>query len=326
MRISKIYDDFQEVNEIFVFYKFDLNNTLFHLVRNDHSSFTLPALKRLNESVRNLYKLEGALELKKFQTEITRKYVQGFIKSIKEFLEAYDNLGSVLEDISFNEEAPNRKRERIERLKIASEELYGGYIKIVSAKELLGEASLETWEPIPEGIDKSKVEVIIISSDTKGGTLGDIARDIACLDGFLNMASQLMDTGGMDGYFLRKIETGSLQIVISLIAEHVKSIVSFLLHCEGIVRKVQKQGLENRKMLLEEFDMELDIAKKIFEIDPDNKAAVEIVQKCGAYVLEYMQRNPAGSINGKKYDTRKKNPGIEQKDEGNPRIEQKNET
>lgn len=59
----------------------------------------------------------------------------------------------------------------------------------------------------------------------------------------------------------------------------------------------------------------MDSAKKILEVDPDNKEANEIIQKSGVYILDFLENNPIGTINGEHYDIGVEKLKIEKKDD-----------
>lgn len=77
---------------------------------------------------------------------------------------------------------------------------------------------------------------------------------------------------------------------------------------------IEEKGLDNKEKKLKIINDEIDIAKKILEIQPDDKMADELIQGCAIHFLDFLENNPTGTINGKHYDIGIEKPRIEDKE------------
>lgn len=108
--------------------------------------------------------------------------------------------------------------------------------------------------------------------------------------------------------YLRKVETGSLTVAVSCVMG-IAPIIAFMFWviklCQDTAERslnIEEKSLNNKKKKLKIINDEIDIAKKIFEIQPDNKVADELIQGCAIHLLDFLENNPTGTINGEPYD------------------------
>lgn len=298
MLLQEISNEFLKVEELVLNKELGFEDIMLEISDMNYYGFTLGFMISLSDSIRKISKIQGILESERFLSKNVQTYVDDFIKQALKFYEDYDNLMSLLADRNIFYK--RNLSDEIYAFRDEAKDLYDWAMKIRHAINLLTEATNETWEPLPTDLEV-ECENIIISSETKGTTLGDISKDIESFDCFLNSIYSLVNKDQDNSYFLRKVETGSLSVVISCTTA-VPTIVSFIFWIIKLCQHTEKRNLINKDKQLDIINKNLDIAKKILEIDPQNTEANEVIVKCGYFLLQFLGNNPKGTINGEKYD------------------------
>lgn len=306
MLLKNISNEFTELDSI-LGNSGAYDNGILKLGNYELVEITTDKMVKLIPETRMLTKQQIILENKKFESKNVNLYKKKYIDYISFFLEEFDECMETLG----NPSAFTDKIRVVKRIAIA---MYNTIIEIRNASFVLKEVSKETLEPLPLAMKENKLDDITILSENKSVSLSGISKDISTLDNFLNNISSLIKEAKGNNFYLRKVESGSLAVVISCIAG-ASQIVSFIFFYIKLCQKTEKRELKNEERKLEIINKSLDTAKKIFELDPQNTEANEIVQKCGLYILEFLENNPKGTINNQSYDIGAEKLKIEEKKE-----------
>lgn len=296
MLLQEISDEFIKLYEKVNAVAPDFADEMFSIWGMAYNEFTIKCIPLFSKSIRKISRLQGALENEIYISTSVKKFVAEFSDKANLF---YARTEEIMAQLSKSDKI-NLGNITVINLRKIAEQLYEWNFEIRTAKDILLMVEHETWEPLPTDL-KEKCEDIIISSETKSTTLGNVSKDIESLNSFLDNIYYLINQDKENSYFLRKVETGSLSVVISCITA-VTPIVSFIFFVIKLCQNTEKRDLNNKDKKLELINKNLDIAKKILEIDPQNTEANEIIQKSGLYLLQYFENNPKGTINGKRYD------------------------
>lgn len=311
MFLNKIDEEFRELNEIIG--KEGLTSLLGILRGGKY--IRSEDLLEWNHMIRVFTKSEALLEKRRFETEIADSYSQQYIMGVDYLFDCYDRLASLIKaNQSLN--AGIEIQPMVEDLYNSISDLSTVIEKINMANEITSEIVINTWEPLPNDEKEDQVENIVISSETTSMSLNDVASDIVNLDSFFKNVCQLIkqDQNQSNNIYLRRIETGSLIVAVSC-AMKAAPIIAFIFWCIKLYQKAEKRYLDNADKKLQVINNSMNIAKEILEVDPDNKEVDEIIQKCGVHVLNFLENNPIGIINGEPYDIGIEKLKIEDKEE-----------
>ncbi len=309
MLINKIDAEFRELNEIV---GESVLNNLLDIVRND-KDIKSGDLLNWNPLIRQLSKSEALVENRKFEVGIVKFYANYYVENVKKVFKNYDVMASILGTNSGTNErnVPNVSKIFYENISILATIIE----KINMSNEIISEIMAETWEPLPDDKKEDNVENIVISSETRSVSLYDVASDVGNLNSFFENICRLIssDQSQSNNIYLRRVETGSLVVAVSC-AMQAAPIIAFIFWCVKLYQKAEKRYLDNADNKLKVINESLSIAKEILKVDPDNKEADEIIQKCGVSVLSFLENNPMGTINGEYYDIGMEKPRIEDKE------------
>lgn len=286
------------------------DNMAVNLWRYDTEWCTLENMLKFIPVSRMFVSQQHMLKSKTFESKSVKKYIEKYLDCLDNFIKYLDTyINASIKKIENNDE-----RFLIRKLKSCSEEMYIILNKIYGASEIIEMVSVETWEPLPSTIDEDEYKNVIILSESKNVSLSGISKDISALDNFLNYISSLINEIEGNNFYLRKVESGSLAVVISCVVG-ASQIVSFIFLYIKLYQNTEKRELKNKERKLELINKSLDSAKKILELDPQNTEANEIIQKCGLCILEFLENNPKGTINDQSYDIGAEKLKIDEKKE-----------
>lgn len=309
MLINKIDAEFRELNEIVG------NNVLYELldiVRNGKDIKSRDLLN-WNPLIRQLSKSEALVENRKFEVGIVQIYAKNYVEIVKKIFTSYDAMASILKtDGDTNERnIPNVSKTFYNHISILATIIE----KINMSNEVISEIIRETWEPLPSDERENNVQNIVISSETRSMSLNDVASDVGNLDNFFKNICLLIkrDQNQSNNIYLRRVETGSLVVAVSCAMETAQ-IIAFIYWGVKLYQKTEKRYLDNVDRKLEVINKSMNIAKEILKVDPDNKEADEAIQRCGVHLLNFLENNPTGTINGERYDIGIEKPKIEDKE------------
>lgn len=308
MLMNKISEDFEKISKILSDMRVTPDIGIINFILFSGKKILPATLIPFSSDVIELAKVSGRLEFFKFESRCARETIRDFLRNLDGLFGTYDFFVHNL-----NIENGNDVEENNNKLNEYAKGVYDGLIKLNVIGPIFKEASKEVWEPLPFNTNVNKVENIIIQSESRSVSLFDVAKDIQSIDSFLNSICFLLEKDKNNCFYLRKIETGSLSIVVSSVIG-VSNIVALIFMYIKLCQQTERRFLSNEEKKLELVNKNLDIAKQILEIQPDNAEANETIQIAALYILEYLKNNPRGSINGKKYDTGMEDLRIEQKE------------
>lgn len=309
MLLGKIGEDFKEINEII---GVKALKSLLDILRNG-KFISKEDILSWNYLIRDFSKSEALIENRRFKTDIVQFYAKCFVENVEKLFKDYDYLARLFR----NEQniIAQAIREKTEELYDSIADLSVIIEKINMANDLIVAIEQSTWEPLPDDKNEDNVESIVISSETRNVSLNDVASDVGNLNSFFENICRLIssDQSLSDNIYLRRVETGSLLVAVSCTMQ-AAPIIAFIFWCVKLYQKAEKRYLDNADNKLKVINDSLNIAKEILKIDPDNKEADEIIQKCGVSVLSFLENNPTGTINGEHYDIGMEKPKIEDKE------------
>lgn len=309
MLINKIDKEFRELNKMMGGH---ILNYLLDILR-EGKDIKSGDLLNWNPLIRQLSKAEALIEDRKFEVEIVKFYAANYVEVVKRIFDDYDSMASILKTNTDTNERniPNVSKMFYKNISILTTIIE----KISMSNEIISEIMSETWEPLPNDKMEDNVENIVISSETRSMSLNDVASDVGNLNNFFENICRLIssDQSLSDNVYLRRVETGSLLVAVSC-SMQAAPIIAFIFWCVKLYQKAEKRYLDNADNKLKVINDSLNIAKEILKIDPENKEADEIIQKCGVSVLNFLENNPTGTINGERYDIGMEKPKIEDKE------------
>lgn len=304
MLLDRIGEEFKELTEIIKFDEYMKDCKMFQDTIDRYSNPGVGMLLSWSRDMRDLSVIEINLKSKKFTSKIVQYYVDRYIMYVEKIFFEYDGLSRENKDASTYD------------LKYAIYLLYDILKEINIANELIPKLYKETWEELPSGEETANVNNIVISSESRSMSLSDVSSDVGNLDKFFNNISLLINQGENKNIYLRKVETGSLTVIVSCMME-AAPIIAFMFWFVKQYQKSEKRHLENEEKRLKLINDSMDTAKEILKVDPDNKEATEIIQKCAIHILDFLDNNPKGTINGTSYDIGMDKLKIEEKDKDN---------
>lgn len=309
MLINKIDVEFRKLNEIV---GDKVLKCLFDIMRNGKDIKSKDLLS-WNHLIRELSKSEALVEDRKFQVGIVQFYAEKYVEGVKDIFKDYDAMAAMVQiDSDLNNPAMIQLAgafyDSVSYLVTIIE-------KINMSNELISEIITETWEPLPSDEEESNVQNIVISSETRSISLNDVASDVGNLDNFFKNISLLFkqDQNQSNNIYLRRIETGSLTVAVSC-AMQAAPIIAFIFWGVKLYQQAEKRYLDNADKKLEVINKSMNVAKEILKVDPNNKEADEAIQRCGVHLLNFLENNPTGTINGEQYDIGFEKPKIEDKE------------
>lgn len=293
MLLNSIRREFGDLKSIFEESDLNLKQDIFTIFLYKDEDFTIEKMLLLVVQTRHLSMIKGMILSRHFQSACVKEYINSFLDSVDLLISAYDKL--------FNEIINKNTNicDYIDDLKTQSLLTRDWMDRIEVGADILENIENEMWEPLPKDVN-TNVEDVIISSDSKLLSLNNVAEDVNNINNFFNNMITLLGDEKDRDFFLRKVETGSLMIVVSIVGA--SEIISFIFLIVKLYQKTEKRYLKNTEKKLELVNKSINMAKELLKINPNNTEANEIIQKCGLYILEFLDNNPKGTINGTKYD------------------------
>ncbi len=179
------------------------------------------------------------------------------------------------------------------------------------------------YEPLPDGIVESEINLLEIKSEKECTDLHAYSEDIQRLSQFLTQFEMIKNPGKSHTIFTRKFENGSLRIVLgskeielSCISDIINTLVSAIrsfvfLPSELRMRKLEEQAkqIENdnaqtdlnaKKLTI--INSQIDILTEKLGLDISKAEDKEKVQRLCIPLVDYLDHNPVGSVNGASYN------------------------
>ena len=179
------------------------------------------------------------------------------------------------------------------------------------------------YEPLPNGITEDAISILEIKSNKECTDFSVYSEDIQNLSQFIMKLEMLMVPDSTHTIFTRRIESGSLRIVwgskeidLSCISDIIVALVNAIKSIASLPYelKLKKLEVQSKEIELENARTDLN-AKKIniinmdidniiekLGLDKNNPADKEKIQLLCLPLVDYLNSNPIGSINGVTYD------------------------
>ncbi len=116
------------------------------------------------------------------------------------------------------------------------------------------------------------------------------------------------DDNAKSNYYIRRITTGSLELVLSTALPAASAIVGFIFliikECQLAKKRQLSTKLKEKELAQNEMKITSQIindAAKILSVDPENEIYRKMIHQAGVLTLTYLQHNLHGSINGEEY-------------------------
>ncbi len=269
---------------------------------------------KLNSASYSFYSCLGALTSRQYNSEILVKKI--------------DDLNNIAETVisSMNkiiEEQPDgtRKNNLLPPFIESLQELMRIYHSLKGECLLLDNIEKELMEPLPEGIAEETLSLLEIRSYKKCLDFSTYAQDIALISKFISQIENILQTP--TSIYTRKIESGTLKIswaggsielgciseIISAIVSGIRSIVFIPSdirlknqELEKMKAETESMNLDNTSRKLAIINSQIDIIADKLNLDKTKPENIENIQRLCIPLIDYLESNPLGSVNGQKYD------------------------
>lgn len=274
------------------------------------------AILHLNSQTRNLYKCIALLESLPITNQVLLKECSSLINCVNI---AIDKMYTIIETRVDGSKKSGFYSDFLDNLS----NFLTHYNHIMLLYEHIAYIDLSLYEPLPTGILPEEINTIEIKSDKICNQLSIYSQDMQYLSRFIQQFELLKCVSSSNSIFTRKIENGSLKIVLgskeidlSCIGDIVETIVSAIKSLALIPTEIKSHKLENEAQEIENENARTDLSVKKLSIinsqidtlidklglDRTNAADREKIQLLCVPLIDYLESNPVGSINGVKYD------------------------
>lgn len=179
------------------------------------------------------------------------------------------------------------------------------------------------YEPLPKGVEENEINLLEIKSAKECYDFMTYSDDIQNLSKFLTRFEMIKAPGTSRVIFTRKIENGSLRVVLgskeielSCIKDIVDALVSAIRSFAFLPSDLRLKKLEEETKQIENENAHKDLDAKKFTminsqidilidklgLDKNNPEDREKIQLLCIPLVNYLDSNPVGSINGMTYD------------------------
>jgi len=181
------------------------------------------------------------------------------------------------------------------------------YHTLVNLYSQFNTAGTLLLESLPEHIqDSTDYSDISIGSSTKSDSFEDITSSISEFGNIVELIGRIKNADVSDRYYIRKIETGSLVIVITGTTISIVAIIKFIDFCFKKYVEYRKALLEIKTMKQEVLKNDLEVIKQLLEISSDASECNELIERATESAFNYFKRNPIFKLNEILYDTGEK--------------------
>lgn len=308
----------QEKNSMIAFYSSSSTNPASVLSNELNKSISniYNAILHMNSKTRSLYKSIALLESKTISDGILSKERDAFIDSINKSI---DIMFQIIELQLEKAKKRGLYNDFLESLR----KVLRHYNNIDLLYENIVNIESRLYEPLPKGINEDETNFIEIKSNKECLEFGTYSDDIQKLSQFLIQFEMIKYPGASHKIFTRRIESGSLRIVLgskeielSCISDIINSLVSAIRIVALLPAEVKLKNLDVEAKKIENESARDDLnAKKLtiinsqidnlidkLELDKNNPEDKEKIQLLCLPLIDYLNSNPIGSINGVTYD------------------------
>lgn len=193
------------------------------------------------------------------------------------------------------------------------------YMNLQATTKSLEICEEDTLTPLPSHftIEKEALYNLRIRTYTVYENLLFLDEDLNRLHEIIELLSSVLkkepidyddDDNAKSNYYIRRITTGSLELVLSTALPAASAIVGFIFliikECQLAKKRQLSTKLKEKELAQNEMKITSQIindAAKILSVDPENEIYRKMIHQAGVLTLTYLQHNLHGSINGEEY-------------------------
>lgn len=192
------------------------------------------------------------------------------------------------------------------------------YMNLQATVKSLEICEEDTLTPLPSHItiDKEALHNLRIRTYTQYENLLYLDEDLHHLHEIIELLSSVQKKESIDfedddadpNYFIRRLTTGSFELVLSTALPAASAIAGFIFliikECQMAKERQLSTKLKEKELSQNEMKITSQIindAAKILSVDPENEVYRKMINQAGIQTLNYLQHNLHGSINGLEY-------------------------
>lgn len=259
---------------------------------------------KLNSSSRDLYKCIGKLSALSF----INKSLNSEVSSLISFADAsIDSLYKIIE----NQLDASKKMSLFSPLIINLYSFIRHYDAILTLNKHFSSCKELLYEPLPTHIkDDKDYSEFVINSLVASDSFESLSSSISSFGEIYAGVSRLLELPTSDRCYIRKVETGSLVIVITGTTVSLFALGIFIDFCVKKYIEYRKAGLEIKSMRQQIATTDLAMAEKVLELNPNLENKAELLAKASESAFKYFRINPKFKIGDTLYDTGETTPLI----------------
>lgn len=289
-----------------VYYTSSSSNPKEQLSGNLNKLFTklYGQIVKLNSSSRDLYKCIGKLNTLSF----INKSLNSEVSSLISFADAsIDSLYKIIE----NQLEESKKLSLFAPLIINLSSFIHHYDAILTLNKHFSLCEELLYEPLPSHIKEDKAySEFTINSLVASDSFESLSNSISSFGEIYAGVSHLLELPISDRCYIRKVETGSLVIVITSTTVSLLALGKFIDFCVKKYIEYRKAGLEIKSMRQQIATTDLAMAEKVLELNPNLENKAELLAKASESAFKYFKLNPKFKICDTLYDTGETTPLI----------------
>ncbi len=270
-----------------------------HLIEALNKSIT-HSFSTITLLITKSYEFHGALTILD-----SHSYINSELESlIHEFIAESRNAIKATNDIIIAQLPGMKTQELLSPLIKPLQIIIKDYHTLLNLYSQLCSVNTLLMEPLPEGIEDSDEYCNLqISSNTKTRSFNDLTTSVNHFGIVVELINRLTSTDISEHYYIRKIETGSLIIIITGTTISITMIIKFIDFCFKKYFEYRKSFLEIKTMKQEVVKNDLEILKELLEITEDKPENAELIERATENAFNYFKKNPVFKLNGKLYNT-----------------------
>lgn len=252
---------------------------------------------KLNSASRDLYKCIGRLSSFSFTNEFLSNEVSSFIS----FSDAsIDSLYKIIE----NQLDASKKMALFSPLIINLHSFIRYYDYILTLSKHFSFCEKSLYEPLPDHIKAdNNYSDFVISSLSASDNFEFLSSSILSFGEIYDGISRLLNLPTSNRCYIRKVETGSLVIIITGTTVSLIALGKFIDFCIKKYIEYRKAGLEIKAMRQQIATTDLAMAEKVLELNPNLENKAELLAKASESAFNYFRINPKFKIGDTMYNT-----------------------
>lgn len=305
LSIMDFYDsEFSKVTQ--TYYTSSANNPKEQLSGNLNKLFIglFSMVGKLNSASRGLYKCIGILSNTSFKNPSLQNDISLFISSSDASI---DNMYKIIE----NQLDASKKQGFFYPFIKSLHAFTAQYNALLKLECHISKSQNLLYEPLPEHIQENEnyseftIKSLVTSNDFEA-----LSVSISSFGELYDGVSHLLEVPTSDRCYIRKVETGSLVIVITSTTVSLLALGKFIDFCVKKYIEYRKAGLEIKSMRQQIVTTDLEMAEKILKLNPNLENKKELLAKASESAFKYFKFNPKFKVGDALYDTGEATPLI----------------